>query len=93
MKFLEFKKKVNRQGKVYVLTAIGNSESITLMRSHRLWESYLSTEIQAPYSHFHDTADRLEHIRDEDIQKTLGLEVQDSGFDPSGKKIPPESKN
>ena len=28
MKFLEFKKKVNRQGKVYVLTAIGNSESI-----------------------------------------------------------------
>ena len=93
MKFLEFKKKINRQGNVYGLTAIGDSESIALMRSHRLWESYLSTEIQAPYSHFHDTADRLEHIRDEDIQKTLGLEVQDSGFDPSGKKIPPESKN
>ncbi len=93
MKFLEFKKKVNRQGKVYVLTAIGNSESITLMRSHRLWESYLSTEIRAPLSHFHDTADRLEHIHDPEIQKNLDLELPDSEFDPSGKKIPPELKD
>ena len=93
MKFLEFNKKINRRGNVYVLTAIGNSESITLMRSHRLWESYLSTEIQAPLSHFDDTADRLEHIHDADIQETLDLEVRDSEFDPSGKKIPPESED
>ena len=59
------------------------------MRSHRLWESYLSTEIQAPQSHFHDTADRLEHINDSEIQQNLDIEVIDNEFDPSGKKIPP----
>lgn len=89
IKFLEIKKKINRQGDIFVLTAIGKSESTTLMRSHRLWESYLSTEIQAPQSHFHDTADRLEHINDSEIQQNLDIEVIDNEFDPSGKKIPP----
>lgn len=62
------------------LTPQGRSLGMSIVRRHRLWESYLVDRAGYSPDHVHDTAERLEHLAIEPSTKTT--------TDPHGKAIP-----
>jgi len=73
----------------YELTAAGTQQAQAIIRSHRLWESYLAKHLQVPESHVHDTAMHLEHLTTEEMQDRLASGMGHPLVDPQGKPIPP----
>jgi Mn-dependent DtxR family transcriptional regulator len=63
-----------------------------IIRSHRLWESYLAEHMQIPAGHLHDTAMRLEHVTSAPMQEKLAAGAGHPQLDPQGKPIPPAEK-
>jgi len=82
--------KVARESRGYRLTEAGRTDASHLIRSHRLWETYLHRYLGLPADHVHPPADRLEHITDSDMRRTLEERVERPGMDPHGKGIPEE---
>jgi manganese/zinc/iron transport system permease protein len=72
----------------YRLTEKGRDQAKELVRSHRLWEVFLSSNIGLDADHVHSTAENLEHIRSPILEKELEKISKDSEFDPHGKPIP-----
>lgn len=70
------------------LTAAGLEQAGTLVRSHRLWESYLHKHFQLEDASLHESADRVEHFLDRDLQSQLDAELDSPEVDPQGKSIP-----
>lgn len=70
------------------LTELGRETARKLVRSHRLWETYLVEQLGMPLDHVHEPAHRVEHYIDEDIQKQLAAELDASAQDPHGRQIP-----
>lgn len=70
------------------LTPAGRNRGETLLRSHRLWESYMVQELGIRPDHVHATAERLEHITDEETRQRLRGRLADAVLDPHGKPIP-----
>ncbi len=70
----------------FCLTEAGREDARHLVRSHRLWESYLYHHLQLPADHVHGSAARLEHLRGlaDAVDATLGHPRRD----PQGKPIP-----
>lgn len=69
------------------LTESGLVEARALVRSHRLWESYLAKHLGLPPDHLHDPSERTEHF----IGRALARELQRdlaSTEDPHGREIP-----
>ena len=81
--------KVALAGASYLLTPNGREDAKRLVRSHRLWESYLQEFLHLPSDHLHATAERLEHITDDSIGKELAATTGDPRTDPHGSPIPP----
>lgn len=79
---------VRRDGELHVTTA-GRTAARHLVRSHRLWESYLHRHLDLSDAHAHSTAERLEHITDADLQHHLAQRTQHPPHDPQGRPIPP----
>jgi len=71
------------------LSASGKQAARTIVRSHRLWESYLEGEMHIPEGHLHDTAMRLEHVTSDSMRQELASRTGDPQHDPQGKPIPP----
>ncbi len=80
---------IRDEGDRLVLTAEGERNATRLLRSHRLWESYLSN-LGLPHDHTHVPADLLEHFIDEGLRERIDQELGGSGVDPQGKPIPQE---
>ncbi|WP_158633751.1 metal ABC transporter permease [Tautonia sociabilis] len=72
------------------LTGPGRDEARELVRSHRLWESYLSTHFDLPPDHLHDPAERIEHFIGPALRAELSAELDRPDADPHGRAIPPE---
>ena len=73
------------------LTPLGEDRARQVVRTHRLWETYLVRELGLRPDHVHQTAEQLEHFTPADIAVELG---QDSGgVDPHGKRIPSPPKS
>ncbi|MCL4109046.1 UNVERIFIED_CONTAM: hypothetical protein GTU68_032169 [Idotea baltica] len=70
------------------LTESGRSTGRSLLRSHRLWESYISKHFELDNDHLHDPAERIEHYIGPELQDQLERELQTPDFDPQGKPIP-----
>jgi len=71
------------------LTDRGRAEASTLVRAHRLWETYLAGHASIPSSHLHTAAERLEHVTDAEMAEGLQAEVGAARDDPHGRPIPP----
>jgi Mn-dependent DtxR family transcriptional regulator len=71
------------------LTESGRAAARSLVRAHRLWESYLDTHFDLPRDHLHDAAERMEHFLGTELQQELAAELADRAIDPHGKAIPP----
>lgn len=77
----------------YQLTDIGKQLGATLLRSHRLWESYLEQELQLPADHTHQSADIVEHFLGYEDRSLLAKILKQRTHDPQGKPIPKEESN
>lgn len=73
------------------LTEQGRDEARSIVRSHRLWESYLVRETSLRPDHVHDTAMKLEHARIGAAASETRLAPDADGvvLDPHKKPIPP----
>jgi manganese/zinc/iron transport system permease protein len=78
------------QNGIWMLTDRGRSLSQDLVRSHRLWENYFSSEVGLANENLHQPAERLEHFTGSEIRKKLHELGSSQEVDPHGKPIPPE---
>jgi manganese/zinc/iron transport system permease protein len=70
------------------LTDQGRRAAAAIIRSHRLWESYLVGEAGLRADHVHDSAMRLEHLTESALNQRLNRLRPPSNTDPQGKPIP-----
>lgn len=69
------------------LTPAGADRARGLVRSHRLWESYLNKRLGLPADHVHAPAERVEHFVGPELRDRLAEEVGKQS-DPHGRAIP-----
>ena len=80
--------KITFQNHEYQLTDSGITAARSLIRSHRLWESYLFKYSNLAVDHLHFSAHQLEHVTDSNLQQLLENKIDSSKVDPHGKNIP-----
>ncbi len=73
----------------YALTATGRATAERIVRSHRLWELYMSQHFPLPDDHLHETAARVEHFLSDEMLQQLESELTRTDADPHGRAIPP----
>lgn len=69
------------------LTSEGAGAARNVVRSHRLWESYLATSTGLPLDHLHEPSHRAEHFVTEAMQAEIERAIGASR-DPHGSEIP-----
>ena len=74
------------------LTEKGRRWARHVVRSHRLWETYLDQHTATPADHLHRSAEVLEHATDADLAEVLAAEAGLPQVDPHGRLIPPEGE-
>jgi manganese/zinc/iron transport system permease protein len=70
------------------LTDLGRETARQLVRSHRLWESYLAKHFVLGAGYFHENAEQMEHFLDPELQAKLAQDLDRPGVDPHGRAIP-----
>ena len=78
--------RVRRSGGGYRLTAAGRRLATDLLRSHRLWESYLFAEGDTAAGEVHFAAHQLEHVTSAGMRADLARTA--GATDPHGRPIP-----
>ena len=73
----------------YALTDSGREEAKQLVRSHRLFESYMAMHFELPHDHLHQSAELVEHFLDSQMQQQIENELDAPDLDPHGRAIPP----
>ncbi|MEM9366231.1 MAG: metal ABC transporter permease [Planctomycetota bacterium] len=73
-----------------LLTSQGQQRAQNLIRSHRLWESYLQDQAGMGADRVHVPAERLEHFTDSRLRGELDRETNTATTDPHGRDIPAE---
>ena len=73
------------------LTEQGRGLAATMVRTHRLWETYLVDELNLPLDHVHEPAHRVEHFIGEEIREQLAERLPEGAEDPHGREIPDET--
>jgi Mn-dependent DtxR family transcriptional regulator len=77
-----------REDRFVRLTEEGGRRADLLVRSHRLWETYLA-EQGVPQERIHEEAERLEHAHD--LAEEVADELGHPAVDPHGEPIPERS--
>jgi Mn-dependent DtxR family transcriptional regulator len=79
---------IRRTGQGLVLTERGLQSAANLIRSHRLWETYLCEKMGFCAADAHYAAHRLEHVTDATLQERLQSAANYPTRDPHQKDIP-----
>lgn len=66
----------------------GHHYAQRLVRSHRLWESWLDQNFDLATDHLHDPAEAMEHFIGPGMRQQLEDELHQSHADPHGRQIP-----
>src|SRR5262249_4277081 len=74
-------------GKI-ALTDEGRRRAESLVRAHRLWESYLGENLPLPPDHLHAPAERMEHFLDPRLMEAIAAQLRHRDTDPPGRQIP-----
>jgi len=72
----------------YQLTEKGRQSGALLVRSHRLWETYLDEHFDLPADHLHEPAEQIEHYIGPALQDRLSRALDQPDVDPHGRTIP-----
>ena len=71
------------------LTEPGLAAAESIVRKHRLWETYLTRRLDLAHDHVHRDADWMEHALDDDAVAQLEAILGYPTEDPHGQAIPP----
>jgi manganese/zinc/iron transport system permease protein len=74
------------------LTREGRRRAENLVRSHRLWETYLVEYLDLPLDHVHAPAERMEHFISPELQRRIEADLDVVEEDPHGRSIPPKTE-
>lgn len=72
------------------LTAAGAKLALSIVRRHRIWETYLAKELGFGWDEVHEIAEELEHIKNDKLINKLSAILGNPMFDPHGDPIPDE---
>lgn len=70
------------------LTVSGRDMAISIVRKHRLWETFLYDKLGFSWDEVHEIAEQLEHIKSEKLVERLDRFLGFPQFDPHGDMIP-----
>lgn len=70
------------------LTEKGKKKALSVIRKHRLWETFLSEKLSFDWDEVHDVAEQLEHIDSPKLIEKLDEFLGYPQFDPHGDPIP-----
>lgn len=70
------------------LTEEGKEYALRIVRVHRLWERYLADKTGYHKNEWHDRAEQMEHILNDDETNELAVKLGNPKFDPHGDPIP-----
>ncbi|AHK63113.1 metal ABC transporter permease [Chlamydia avium] len=79
---------LQREGYYWSLTDKGKAEAERLVRSHRLWESYLVHSLDFKEAKVHEFAEEIEHVLTEDLDSTITAMLDNPHYDPHDRVIP-----
>ena len=89
IKKLKQKKLINyKKTKGAKLTNKGNKTALGIVRSHRLWEVFLSEKLGYSWDVVHEIAEQLEHIQHYELADRLDNFLGFPEYDPHGDPIP-----
>lgn len=75
------------------LTEEGRLTARTVIRKHRLWETFLVNKLNFSWHEVHDIAEQLEHIKSEKLIDKLDDFLDNPTHDPHGDPIPDKQGN
>ncbi len=70
------------------LTNAGKKIALKVIRKHRLWETFLVSELHFRWDQVHEIAEQLEHIQSEELIAKLDNYLGNPKMDPHGDPIP-----
>ena len=70
------------------LTKEGQKIALTIIRKHRLWETFLVKKLHFNWDEVHEIAEQLEHIKSEQLIDKLTSYLGNPEYDPHGDPIP-----
>ena len=70
------------------MTKQGKTEALSIIRKHRLWETFLVEKLQFNWDEVHDIAEQLEHIQSPLLIEKLDAFLNFPKADPHGEPIP-----
>ena len=70
------------------LSIKGEKLATSIIRKHRLWETFLVKELDFSWGEVHDVAEQLEHIKSTELVDRLDSFLGFPKFDPHGEPIP-----
>jgi DtxR family Mn-dependent transcriptional regulator len=76
-----------KYGKI-TLTDEGKQCAVSVVRRHRLWETFLYEKLAFSWDEIHELAEQLEHIQSEKLVERLDKFLNYPVFDPHGDAIP-----
>jgi len=75
-------------GNGIVFTPDGWQRACSIVRNHRLWELYLTSEAHLAADHVHEDAEKIEHVLGEEVVMELEKGLRYATKDPHGRSIP-----
>lgn len=87
-KYLTYKKYKGVQ-----LTKKGKKAAASVIRKHRLWETFLVDKLNFKWDEVHEIAEQLEHIHSEKLVQRLDTFLGQPKHDPHGDPIPDKEGN
>lgn len=79
--------------KEVLLTESGNKLALSIIRRHRLWETFLSEVLNLQPNEIHNEAEMLEHQTSDKLASKLEEHLGYPQFDPHGDPIPDPNGN
>jgi DtxR family Mn-dependent transcriptional regulator len=75
------------------LSEKGRNLATSIIRKHRLWETFLVNKLAFNWGEVHDVAEQLEHIKSDELVDKLDSFLGFPKFDPHGEPIPTKDGN
>jgi len=75
------------------LTETGRLTAMSVIRKHRLWETFLVNKLNFSWDEVHEIAEQLEHIKSEKLINKLDDFLENPTHDPHGDPIPDKNGN
>jgi len=76
-----------------LLSDLGITEAMRIVRLHRLWELYLNESLKIAPDHVHESAEQMEHILTPELEELLEKRLNFPTLDPHQETIPREKND